>query len=54
MFEVLGALIGTQKGRNLEIFNSFELQCDVGNDHDVIINREYYTTKEEQCTNQLA
>ncbi|XP_062521830.1 COP9 signalosome complex subunit 6-like [Corticium candelabrum] len=46
--KVLGALIGTQKGRNLEIFNSFELQCDVGNDHDVIINREYYTTKEEQ------
>lgn len=45
--KVLGALIGTQKGRNLEIFNSFELQFDVI-DGNIVINRDYYNTKEEQ------
>jgi COP9 signalosome complex subunit 6 len=48
--KVLGALIGTQKGRNLEIFNSFELQFDVI-DGNIVINRDYYNTKEEQCSN---
>lgn len=42
-----GALIGKQKGRNIEIMNSFELLFTCIGD-DVIIDREYYTTKEEQ------
>ncbi|KAJ8687152.1 hypothetical protein QAD02_022946 [Eretmocerus hayati] len=44
---VYGALIGKQKGRNIEIMNSFELlfTC-IG--EDVIIDRDYYNTKEEQ------
>jgi len=45
---VLGALIGKQKGRNLEIMNSFELMFHVI-DSAVIVDREYYTTKEDQC-----
>lgn len=45
--QVFGALIGKQKGRNIEVMNSFELRVDrVG--VDVIINREYYQTKEQQ------
>lgn len=45
--EVYGALIGKQTGRNIEILNSFELKFEVI-EQDVIINRDYYNTKEEQ------
>lgn len=45
--DVYGALIGKQQGRNIEILNSFELKFEVIED-DVIINREYYNTKEQQ------
>ena len=45
---VLGALIGKQTGRHIEIMNSFELSYDELDGH-IIINREYYTLKEEQC-----
>lgn len=45
--QVIGAVIGKQKGRNLEIMNSFELVFD-RIDNDVIIDRDYYNTKEEQ------
>lgn len=45
--QVFGALIGKQKGRNIEVMNSFELKTDIVDD-DVIINRDYYNTKEEQ------
>ncbi|KAK2579662.1 hypothetical protein KPH14_011585 [Odynerus spinipes] len=44
---VYGALIGKQKGRNIEIMNSFELLFACIGD-DVIIDRDYYNTKEEQ------
>jgi COP9 signalosome complex subunit 6 len=47
--QVIGALIGKQKGRNIEIMNSFELVFTmIGGD--VIIDRDYYNMKEEQCT----
>lgn len=46
-FSVYGALIGKQKGRNIEIMNSFELLFTCIGD-DVIIDRDYYNTKEEQ------
>ena len=42
---VYGVLLGTQKGRNIEICNSFEL---VVND-DRQLDRDYFTAKEEQC-----
>lgn len=45
--DVYGALIGQQKSRNIEILNSFELKFEVI-DGDVVINRDYYATKEEQ------
>ncbi|XP_067669609.1 COP9 signalosome complex subunit 6-like [Haliotis asinina] len=45
--QVLGALIGQQKGRNIEVMNSFELVFDVV-DGNIIINMDYYNTKEEQ------
>lgn len=45
--QVIGALIGKQKGRNIELMNSFELMF-TRIDGDIIIDREYYNTKEEQ------
>jgi len=45
--QVLGALIGKQKGRNIEVMNSFELVV-VNLGVDIIIDRDYYNTKEEQ------
>merc|ERR1711862_846893 len=45
--QVLGALIGQQKGRNIEVMNSFELVFD-NVDGNIVINMEYYQTKEEQ------
>ena len=46
---VLGALFGTQKGREVEIMNSFELLCTCvdGLYH---IDKEYMEQKSEQCT----
>lgn len=43
---MFGAIIGTQKGRHLEIMNSFELVYNII-DNDVIIDKEYYRVKEE-------
>lgn len=45
---VIGALIGRQEGRNIEVMNSFELLSHVVDGH-VLIDKEYYYTKEEQC-----
>ena len=45
--KVYGALIGKQKGRNIEVMNSFELDFTVF-DGQVIIDRDYYNIKEEQ------
>ncbi|BFF92415.1 COP9 signalosome complex subunit 6 [Drosophila madeirensis] len=45
--QVYGALIGKQKGRNIEIMNSFELKTDVIGD-ETIINKDYYNKKEQQ------
>ncbi|KAL3848444.1 hypothetical protein ACJMK2_019301 [Sinanodonta woodiana] len=45
--QVLGALIGKQKGRNIEVMNSFELLFDML-DSDIVVNMDYYNTKEEQ------
>lgn len=46
--DVYGALIGKQDGRKVEVYNSFELRFETI-DGDVVINRDYYNTKEEQC-----
>lgn len=45
---VIGALIGKQTGRNVEVMNSFELKFKYV-DENIIICRDYYLTKEEQC-----
>lgn len=45
---VIGALIGKQEGRNIEVMNSFELMSHTIDDK-VHIDKEYYYTKEEQC-----
>ncbi|GBM06192.1 COP9 signalosome complex subunit 6 [Araneus ventricosus] len=44
---VIGALIGKQQGRNIEIMNSFELVFD-RIEGDIVIDKDYYTTKEQQ------
>uniref|UniRef100_A0A8C3Y1J4 COP9 signalosome complex subunit 6 n=2 Tax=Catharus ustulatus TaxID=91951 RepID=A0A8C3Y1J4_CATUS len=45
--QVIGALIGRQEGRNIEVMNSFELLAHGSGGH-VLIDKEYYYTKEEQ------
>lgn len=45
---MLGALIGKQTGRNIEVMNSFELLFDDVNGQ-IVIDMDYYNTKEEQC-----
>jgi len=44
----LGALIGKQKDRNIEIMNSFELSYNILDDSTLVIDRDYYNSKEEQ------
>ncbi|NXH59962.1 CSN6 protein, partial [Rhabdornis inornatus] len=44
---VIGALIGRQEGRNIEVMNSFELLAHSSGGH-VLIDKEYCYTKEEQ------
>ena len=50
---VYGALLGTQKGRSVEVCNSFELVVSSVEGH-VVLDKEYFTAKEEQCTSGLA
>ncbi|CAG8440894.1 8055_t:CDS:2 [Acaulospora morrowiae] len=45
--QVIGALMGTQNGRDVEISNSYELEFDVI-DGKVVVNHEYFLTKSEQ------
>ncbi|XP_013778237.1 COP9 signalosome complex subunit 6-like [Limulus polyphemus] len=45
--QVIGALIGKQRGRNLEIMNSFELLFD-RIENSIIIDKDYYNHKEQQ------
>lgn len=45
--QVFGALIGKQKGRHIEVMNSFELVFDKIDDY-IVIDKDYYNTKEEQ------
>jgi len=45
--KIFGALIGKQKGRNVEVMNSFELDYATI-DGKVIIDRDYYNEKEGQ------
>ena len=45
---VYGALLGVQKGRSVEICNSFELLVNVV-DGQAVLDKDYFTAKEEQC-----
>lgn len=45
--QVFGAIIGKQAGRDIEIMNSFELDYNEI-EGEVVIDRDYYNTKEEQ------
>lgn len=45
--QVIGALIGKQSGRNVEVMNSFELKFKLV-DQNIVICQDYYRTKEEQ------
>ena len=48
IFVVYGALLGVQKGRSVEICNSFELLVNAV-DGQAVLDKEYFTAKEEQC-----
>jgi COP9 signalosome complex subunit 6 len=45
---IIGALIGKQKDRTVEIMNSFELSYNILDNSSLVIDREYYNSKEEQ------
>ncbi|GJJ77632.1 COP9 signalosome complex subunit 6 [Entomortierella parvispora] len=45
---VIGALLGIQAGREVEIFNSYELLFHLRADGSIHINEEYFVTKQEQ------
>src|SRR5690554_582279 len=45
---IFGALVGVQTGRDLELFNSFELPVKEENGI-TVINTDYLVTKQEQC-----
>ncbi|KAF9336860.1 COP9 signalosome complex subunit 6 [Podila minutissima] len=45
---VIGALLGIQTGREIEIFNSYELQFNTQADGSIRIHDEYFVTKQEQ------
>ena len=45
---MFGAIIGKQMGREVEIMNSFELKYQLI-DGAVVLNKDYYRAKEEQC-----
>ncbi|XP_047129838.1 COP9 signalosome complex subunit 6 [Hydra vulgaris] len=46
--QIYGALLGKQNGRNLELFNSFELQHSINETGKVVIELAYFHSKEEQ------
>lgn len=46
---VLGALLGTQNGREVAIQNSFELNYYIDDADNVKINEEFFVTRREQC-----
>ena len=46
---MFGALLGRQKGRSVEICNSYELVVDTTKENKLILDREYFLSKEEQC-----
>lgn len=46
---VFGALLGVQEGRNVEIFNSFELVCTPVND-ELVFDTQYLERKAEAST----
>ena len=43
-----GALLGRQKGRSVEVCNSFELVVSASGGSSVL-DKEYFAAKEEQC-----
>jgi COP9 signalosome complex subunit 6 len=45
---VLGALLGTQNGREVEIVNTFELAVE-GNNHD-LVDHGFLVSRRDQCT----
>lgn len=50
---VVGAILGTQKGRQVEVFNCFELIATVEGGNIKTIEHDYLKKKQEQCTVSL-
>jgi COP9 signalosome complex subunit 6 len=46
---ILGAIIGIQSGRDIEVFNSYELPFTKGEEGLMELNTEFFTSKQEQC-----
>ena len=48
--KVFGALLGKQSGRNIELMNSFEVRWDTIENEHVIIDSQFFATREAQCS----
>jgi hypothetical protein len=46
---VIGGLLGTQNGREVEIVNTFELAAEERNDQEPLIDHAFLQMRREQC-----
>jgi len=51
---VTGALLGTQAGRDVEIFNSFELVVNTDDHGNLELDHAYFDTRRDQCPSPLS
>lgn len=49
IISVYGVLLGQQKGRSVEICNSYELLVEKTEDGRLVCDKEYFLAKEDQC-----
>ncbi|GMF27250.1 unnamed protein product [Phytophthora fragariaefolia] len=47
--QVIGALFGIQKGLDVDVFDSFEMKYDVGSGGEIQIDKEFLTSRIQQC-----
>lgn len=48
--QVIGALFGIQKGLDVDVYDSFEMKYDVGSSGEIQIDKEFLTSRIQQCT----
>uniref|UniRef100_A0A9J2PAY9 COP9 signalosome complex subunit 6 n=1 Tax=Ascaris lumbricoides TaxID=6252 RepID=A0A9J2PAY9_ASCLU len=46
--QVFGAVLGRQVGRHVELINSFEVKCSIGDDGHALVDEEFFRSREAQ------